>query len=222
MPEVRGFTLVELLVVLSVVAILSTLLVPAVGSSLRSGKSSQCRSNLHQWGVALSLYADDHESLLPRRGQGIQPVTVINRPEDWFNALPRYLQLPAYEAEAALGRYNKAGARNLFVCPTATNNPSGPHFFSYAMNMQLSPWNAARPQRMSEIASAERVVFLADAPGPYASTVPAAAPHCVASRHDGKANIVFLDGHVRDFESGYLGCDRGDPDREDVWWQPVR
>ena len=56
-----GFTLTELLVVLGVIAILSALVLPALGKALAAGKSASCQSNLHQMQVAFQMYLDDHD-----------------------------------------------------------------------------------------------------------------------------------------------------------------
>ena len=62
----RGaFTLIELLVVIAIIAILAALLLPVIAKSKESGKSTACLSNLRQVGIALQLYAQDHENKLP-------------------------------------------------------------------------------------------------------------------------------------------------------------
>ena len=63
--QVSGFTLVELLVVIAIIALLAALLVPTLGKSLRRAQSSQCASNLRQIGVAIRMYATDHEGHYP-------------------------------------------------------------------------------------------------------------------------------------------------------------
>src|SRR5262245_22226580 len=92
-----AFTLVELLVVLVIVAILASLLLPALSRAKTKARLAQCSSNLHQWGLAYRQYADDNQDCLPRRGQGVKALDQINRPEDWFNALPPYLKIPTYQ-----------------------------------------------------------------------------------------------------------------------------
>jgi prepilin-type N-terminal cleavage/methylation domain-containing protein/prepilin-type processing-associated H-X9-DG protein len=65
----RAFTLIELLVVIAIVAILAALLLPVLARGKESGRQAACASNLRQLAVALSLYANDHEGVLPVRSQ---------------------------------------------------------------------------------------------------------------------------------------------------------
>jgi len=55
----KAFTLVELLVVVAIIAILASLLLPTLARAKSSAASAACRSNLHQLGLALSMYAED-------------------------------------------------------------------------------------------------------------------------------------------------------------------
>ncbi len=61
----KGFTLVEILIVLAVVAALAAFAWPAVRASMARSKSAQCLSNLRQIGAGLQLYLIDNEMIFP-------------------------------------------------------------------------------------------------------------------------------------------------------------
>lgn len=61
-----GFTLVELLVVISIVAVLIGLLFPALGLVRESAKRTACRVNLRSIGLGVQVYLNNHDGVLPR------------------------------------------------------------------------------------------------------------------------------------------------------------
>jgi prepilin-type N-terminal cleavage/methylation domain-containing protein/prepilin-type processing-associated H-X9-DG protein len=61
----RGFTLIELLVVVAIIALLISILLPALGRARQQGKEAVCRSGLHQLALATNYYADDNQNRLP-------------------------------------------------------------------------------------------------------------------------------------------------------------
>lgn len=63
--DVRGFSLVELMVSLAVVAVLLSLATPALLSVRASAKRAACMANLREFGVAIHLYRDEHDGILP-------------------------------------------------------------------------------------------------------------------------------------------------------------
>src|SRR5579864_8275512 len=58
--KAAGFTLIELLVVIVIIGLLASLLLPVLARAKEAARSTQCRNNLHQIGVAARLYADDN------------------------------------------------------------------------------------------------------------------------------------------------------------------
>jgi prepilin-type N-terminal cleavage/methylation domain-containing protein/prepilin-type processing-associated H-X9-DG protein len=123
----QAFTLVELLVVIAVIAILASLLLPALGRAKESGRATVCFSNLRQMGVACSVYASD----LRRFPSAFDWLYPTNTPGDLTKG-----QLYPY-----------VKSRTVFLCPVDAPNayvkpaPWAPPILvldhSYAMNCMM-------------------------------------------------------------------------------------
>jgi prepilin-type N-terminal cleavage/methylation domain-containing protein len=72
-----GFSLIELLVVISILSLLIAILLPALTQARHQMRRTACASNLRQVGVAIHLYAHDHEDTIPFGPEG-RPVTGSN------------------------------------------------------------------------------------------------------------------------------------------------
>ncbi|MBP9902302.1 MAG: type II secretion system protein [Verrucomicrobiota bacterium] len=213
----RAFTLVELLVVIAIISVLAAMLLPALAKAKEKSRTAQCIGNLRQWGLAFRMYADDNDDFLPRRGQGVQALFQIDRPTDWFNALPPYFGCSSFQQLVLSSNKPAAHGQSVFVCPTA-KDAGGTYFLPYAMNMNLSPWNLPVATKFSEVLQPSFVVALGDAPGPYSATFPSTRAYSVVAPHSSRVNLLFLGGQVQSFAGSYVGCGIGDPRRDDVRW----
>ena len=81
MKTKNGFTLVELLVVIGIILLLAGLVFPAGGKARRMALATSCLSNLRQLGLALQMYVNDHNGIMPilqNRSSTNDPVSAID------------------------------------------------------------------------------------------------------------------------------------------------
>jgi prepilin-type processing-associated H-X9-DG protein/prepilin-type N-terminal cleavage/methylation domain-containing protein len=134
-----GFTLVELLVVIGIIALLISILLPALSKARVQAQEVQCMNNLRQWGMGLQQYCDANKGMLPQKGaKGIDnsadiigpagaSITGVNDPSIWFNGLATYVGATPYyqlmyNAQHGGSPVPPLGANSIYVCPSATGN----------------------------------------------------------------------------------------------------
>ncbi|MFQ5429253.1 MAG: prepilin-type N-terminal cleavage/methylation domain-containing protein [Phycisphaerae bacterium] len=236
----RGFTLLEVISAVAVIALLLGLLVPSMGRAREEGRSALCAATLHNAALATTLYVDDHDG-------AFWPYYVDLPGEDggrrwWFGFEPGG---PAYNGTQDHRRLDKAagflgpyltGTASDFRCPSFPYG-AGRYFPKFSPNAGGYGYNAAAlggfdafapgaagPRRMREFAGRTADVFvLADGIHfdrlDYSSTPPLEQtfneppyiqwrpPSFFGGnvginggfghfRHNGRANVLYLDGHV--------------------------
>lgn len=122
-----GFTLIEILVVLAIIAILAALLFPVLVQAKAAARRTSCASSLHQLGTSLKLYMDDYSAVV---APGIGSYIRWNEPGQigWCQRLYKY--------------HNKI---NLYKCPSRRVN------FAYGFNAGLTKKSAVTPRYPSKL-----------------------------------------------------------------------
>jgi prepilin-type processing-associated H-X9-DG protein/prepilin-type N-terminal cleavage/methylation domain-containing protein len=209
-----AFTLVELLVVISIIGLLAGLAIPAINGGLKSAKSGACLSNLHQIGVATIAYAADNSFKLPDAGSGTSDM--------WATKLATFI---------STGTKSK---KSIFVCPgcekTVVEATGTDVAVTYGVHNGLMP-KGGIASNISSVVRATEVILAGDVcqnPGnkgwsPFCIEKPSifasqsgALDAVVSSstdsdngnnpwlryRHSGKVNVVMCDGHAEAIKKG--------------------
>jgi len=129
----RGFTLVELLVVMGIIVILISIVLPSIPSARRQAETAVCASNLSQIGAALLSYADDHDGWLFPSAMG-------------WDATHVYTDPATEQVVHNVWTVKVFGVWNppIMRCPSDFEDlsvplPAGEH--SYILNNHLAYWN---------------------------------------------------------------------------------
>jgi prepilin-type N-terminal cleavage/methylation domain-containing protein len=194
----RGFTFTELLVVVALGAILVGTILPSLNTAQDTMKAAVCLGNMHQWGVAISLYTADQRDYYPYDGESISPCEAANT-NAWFNVLPPYINQRKLCDLYAAGTPPTPRTKGIWSCPSATNTTVTPTiaspYFMYAMSSclheELFAFVGFKRSRM--IKPATTIIFCEEPEDNFPETN---GQYDTVQRHFGGSHFVMGDGHA--------------------------
>ena len=214
MRRIRGFTLVELLVVIGIIAVLLAILLPVLNKVRQHAKNVICQSNIRQICQACLMYGNENRGVVP------DPYDSTARP--WPGSAIQTEAKAWYSwTIGTLWPYVSSSPdvrRRIFNCPSdddprpcadnaLTMDPAHPRNFSYCFNgsMIVGPRNP--PLRFTQIRHSSHKLMVLElqapnSPGDPVSSAgrgvtPGSSVICLlTTRHQKLANTGFFDGHV--------------------------
>lgn len=198
----RRFTLIELLVVIAIIAILASMLLPALAKAKDKAKQTSCVGNLKQIGLGIGLYADDNNEWYP-----IACLSEWGISTRWQKEIAQYLSLPSDLSPTATEYIT-----GVFACPSATIESTIPYctsgygwnyrYMGYDDNHGTYPSVSAWVRQGQVERPAETIVVgcTCDDPTGWNSAYikpPSEGSINVGVRHSNGVNMTWADLHVQ-------------------------
>ncbi|MGZ5544562.1 MAG: type II secretion system protein [Limisphaerales bacterium] len=181
----RGFTLVELLVVIAVIAVLASMLLPAIARAKGQAWSTKCLSNYHQVGIACAMYENDHDDSLPLSS---------HQGSSWVGSLQPYLAgTNLWRCPSDLNKTrNYSSALNDFLLPPVAGETRKD--FSKSLSVLCACQTFMMGECKTNYTGSDHFHFADPFDGGYAP--PFFSAQVDVERHKDSANYLFVDTHV--------------------------
>jgi prepilin-type N-terminal cleavage/methylation domain-containing protein/prepilin-type processing-associated H-X9-DG protein len=194
----KAFTLVELLMVVAIIAVLTSILLPALGQAREVGYKSVCISNLKGIGLAFEMYRADHNDVYPCKndvgspwlwmGRGFRPVMEPYIAPDLSAENPNILWCPSENA-AGFSNTSYGYSMSFYHSPEQINQMTN-NSFTWSNPMPAVPINSGR------VANPGRKILAGEW---FSNHQPVTGDYTTEPgwwNWAGARNFLFADGHV--------------------------